>query len=101
MKINQPTEGKSSNTSIRRMDMKQGSYSYMSNQIMRNEKLTPEAIMLLFYILNNSELWNLSLTYYRKRFGWSERTQSAVIKNLTENGYLMRVKKGLGKDKGF
>lgn len=86
---------------IIRVNPTEGNYATISNNILFNPKLTSDAKVLLQILLNNKEDWDINLAFYSKKFGWGTHKQSKIIKNLNENGYLVKKPFSKGKDKGF
>jgi len=54
-----------------------------------DKRLTDTACRLLVAMLNNSDDWEINVTYYGNKFGWSPSKTASAKKNLVECGYLV------------
>lgn len=57
---------KSGNATIQRIELKEGRFATISNNVLKNPNLTEPAKVLLTLMLNNSESWNIVLAHYQK-----------------------------------
>src|ERR1035437_9746566 len=79
----------SANTTVERIDLKEGNFATISNEALKNPNLSGDAFRLLIIILNNNaEVWHLSFENYRKDLKWSHDRLAKARKCLAENGYL-------------
>src|SRR5688572_4386346 len=85
---------------IIRKPIQEGKYARIANDILYNTNLSDGAVRLLQAALNSADNWQIVLEDYSRRFGWGEKKQASVVKELQENGYMIKVEKGKGK-KGF
>lgn len=53
-----------------------------------DERLTDSACRLLIAMLNNADDWNVNVTYYGNKLGWSPGKTAGAKKNLMKFGYL-------------
>lgn len=92
---------KKSNTTKKLYDRKEGHYATIHNTVLQNDKLSPNAKILLIHLLNNSGEWQDFLWHYSKLYGWNRNKQAAITKELKTNGFLKVEKKSNGKGKPF
>lgn len=91
----------SKNTTVIRINLKDGNYTTISRAILENPNLKDSSKTLLQLSLNNVASWELRTTKYTKLLGWCNDKMAGAIANLIENGYMTRKKQPKGQGKGF
>ena len=77
--------------------IQQGNFTQISNEIIKNNKITSNAFRLFCRMKANSDNWHINLTFFAKEFEWHPSTLADAVKNLIKNGYLKKEKKSTGK----
>lgn len=85
---------KSGNATIHRIELSEGRYSTISNNVLKNPNLTEPAKVLLTLMLNNASNWKIVLVYYQKMLGWSKNKLADAVENLRVNGYFKKESGG-------
>jgi hypothetical protein len=89
------------NFSIKKRNLKaEGNFFQASNQILFDPKLTEPSKVLLF-ALTSTSFPKIHLSFFKKKFGWSNDKLCNAVKVLKNNGYLSVKKTSRGYKKGF
>ena len=81
---------KSPNKTIYRIEMKNGNYTTIAKSVLLKTKLRDSSKTLLQLMLNNEDDWSIVLEYYRKKLKWCKNKLAGAVKDLIDNGYLIK-----------
>ena len=73
-------------------------FTVVSNDVIRDQRISDGSKCLLLYMLSCSDEWNFSIGGLAHQFGKSERVMMRLIVELKKSGYIeqKRVKDGKG-----
>ena len=66
-------------------------FTRLTNDLIRDMRLSPEAFRLLIFMLSCSDEWNFSVSGLAHLLGWSDRKTKQYVSELKKLGYIEQV----------